>query len=64
MCQAIRPSAPLGVVMTTNRPLHCHHDDDDEDNHDEDQDDDDEEDEEEKNTATILTKRMKSRNCS
>ena len=28
MCGAIRPSAPLGVVMTTNRPLHCHRDDD------------------------------------
>ena len=26
---AIRPSAPLGVVMTINRPLHCHQDDDD-----------------------------------
>ena len=68
MCQAIRPSAPLGVVMTTNRPLHCHHDEENEDvedNYDEDQDDDDEEDEEEqKSTETRLTKRIKSRNCS
>ena len=28
VCWAIRPSLPVGVVMTINRPLHCHQDDD------------------------------------
>ena len=58
MCQAIRPSAPLGVVMTTNRPLHCHRDEDDdedvEDNYDDDQDDDEEENEIKNLRLTIL----------